>query len=98
MQMIDGSMQPFALTLDKILEHAAKWHPRAEVVTGREGGRIERVGYGDVEKRARKLSAVLRGLDVRKGDRVATLAWNTQAHLEVWYAIMGMGAICHTLN
>ena len=37
MQMIDGAMQPFALTLDKFLEHAAKWHPRAEVVTGRAG-------------------------------------------------------------
>ena len=33
-----------------------------------------------------------------RGDRVATLAWNTQAHVEVWYAIMGMGAVCHTLN
>ncbi len=32
------------------------------------------------------------------GDRVATLAWNTQAHVESWYAIMGMGAVCHTLN
>jgi 3-(methylthio)propionyl---CoA ligase len=98
MQMIDGSMQPYALTLDKILEHAAKWHPRAEVVTGREGGQVDRVGYGDLARRARKVSVVLRGLDVRKGDRVATLAWNTQAHMEVWYAIMGMGAICHTLN
>src|SRR5687767_3807672 len=98
MQMIDGAMQHFALTLDKILEHAAKWHPRAEVVTRREDGRVDRVGYADLEKRARKVSVVLRGLHVRKGDRVATLAWNTQAHLEVWYAIIGMGAICHTLN
>jgi CubicO group peptidase (beta-lactamase class C family) len=37
-------------------------------------------------------------LGVAAGDRVATLAWNTQAHVEVWYAIMGMGAVCHTLN
>jgi hypothetical protein len=28
MQVIDGAMQDFALTLDKFLEHAAKWHPR----------------------------------------------------------------------
>jgi acyl-CoA synthetase (AMP-forming)/AMP-acid ligase II len=34
----------------------------------------------------------------RPGDRVATLAWNSQAHVEAWYAIMGMGAVCHTLN
>ncbi len=32
------------------------------------------------------------------GDRVATLAWNTQAHMEAWFGIMGMGAVCHTLN
>ena len=98
MQMIDGAMQHFALTLDKILEHAAKWHPHAEVVTRRDDGSVDRVGYADLEKRARKVSVVLRGLHVRKGDRVATLAWNTQAHVEVWYAIMGMGAVCHTLN
>ena len=96
--MIDGAMQPFALTLDKFLEHAAKWYPHAEVVTARSGGRVDRIGYADLDRRSRKVSAVLAGFDVQTGDRVATLAWNTQAHLEVWYAIMGMGAVCHTLN
>jgi fatty-acyl-CoA synthase len=98
MQLIDGAMQDYALTLDKILAHAAKWHPHAEVVTRRESGAVDRVGYDELHRRARKVSVVLRGLDVRKGDRVATLAWNTQAHVEAWYAIMGMGAVCHTLN
>jgi fatty-acyl-CoA synthase len=93
-----GAMQDYPLTLDKILEHAAKWHPHSEVVTRRDGGAIERVGYGELLKRSRKASVVLRGMDVRRGDRVATLAWNTQAHVEAWYAIMGMGAVCHTLN
>lgn len=96
--MIDGAMQPFALTLDKFLEHAAKWRPRAEVVTAREGGRVDRVGYADLMDRSLRVSAVFHGLGVRGGDRVATLAWNTQAHVEAWYAIMGMGAVCHTLN
>jgi len=98
MQLNDGAMQDYALTLDRILEHAAKWHPHAEVVTRREGGAIDRVGYDELMRRSRRVSVVLRGLDVRKGDRVATLAWNTQAHVEAWYAIMGMGAVCHTLN
>ena len=39
--MIDGAMQHFALTLDKFLDHAAKWHPRAEVVTGARGRRVD---------------------------------------------------------
>ena len=96
--MIDGEMQPFALTLDKFLEHAAKWYPHAEVVTARAGGHVDRIGYDQLDRRSRKVSAVLAGFDVQTGDRVATLAWNTQAHVEVWYAIMGMGAVCHTLN
>jgi fatty-acyl-CoA synthase len=41
---------------------------------------------------------MLRDFGIGCGDRVATLAWNTQAHVESWYAIMGMGAVCHTLN
>jgi acyl-CoA synthetase (AMP-forming)/AMP-acid ligase II len=96
--MIDGSMQEFALTLDKFLDHAAKWHPRAQVVTGRDDGKTDRVSYADLKIRSLRISAMLRSFGVGFGDRVATLAWNTQAHVETWYAIMGMGAVCHTLN
>ncbi|HEY6643222.1 AMP-binding protein [Povalibacter sp.] len=96
--MIDGAMQEFALTLEKFLDHAAKWHSRAEVVTGREGGRTDRVSYADLRARSLRISAMLRAFGVGLGDRVATLAWNTQAHLEAWYGIVGMGAVCHTLN
>ncbi len=96
--MIDGEMQAFALTLDKFLTHAAKWRPNAQVVTARDGGGTDRVGYAALMARSLRVSAVLQGLGVKTGDRVATLAWNTQAHVEVWYAIMGMGAVCHTLN
>lgn len=98
MPVIDGEMQSFALTLDKFLDHAAKWHPRTEVVTAREGDRAHRIGYADLKERSLRVSMLLAGFGVRPGDRVATLAWNTQAHVEVWYAIMGMGAVCHTLN
>ena len=96
--MTEGSMQPYALTLDKFLEHAAKWHPHAEVVTGREGGRVDRIGYAELCRRARKISVVLESFGIRAGDRVAVLAWNTQAHVEVWYGITGMGAVCHMMN
>ncbi|WP_262692731.1 AMP-binding protein [Kordiimonas aestuarii] len=96
--MTDGAMQPFALTLDKFLDHAAKWHPTTEVVTAREGGPAGRVGYRVLRQRACHISAVLDGLGISQGDHVATLAWNTQAHVEAWYAVMGMGAVCHTLN
>lgn len=98
MPMTDGAMQDFALTLDKFLDHAAKWHPATEVVTALDDGSTRRIGYAELRRRAKRVSAVLAQLGARRGDRIATLAWNTQAHLESWYAIMGMGAVCHTLN
>lgn len=96
--MIDGSMQSFPLTLDRILDHAAKWHPATEVVTALDGGLTVRLGYAALRARARRLSGALTEMGVTAGARVATLAWNTQAHMECWFAIMGMGAVCHTLN
>ncbi|HBK47180.1 MAG TPA: AMP-dependent synthetase [Xanthomonadaceae bacterium] len=93
-----GEMQAFALTLDKFLDHAARWHPEVEVVTAREEGGRDRIGYAGLRQRSRRLSAVFAGLGVVPGQHVATLAWNTQGHMETWFAAMGMGAVCHTLN
>ena len=97
-EMIYGAMQDFPLTLDRFLDHAARWHPRREVVTARGAGHVARIGYAGLRERSRRMSAVLAGFGVGPGEHVATLVWNTQAHLESWYAIMGMGAVCHTLN
>jgi len=96
--VIDGAMQDFPLTLDRIVEHAAKWHPEVQVATAGEGGAIAHASYAELSSRARRISSLLASLGVRQGDRVATLAWNSQAHVESWFAIMGMGAVCHTLN
>ncbi|WP_292263516.1 long-chain-fatty-acid--CoA ligase [Brevundimonas sp.] len=91
-------MQPYALTLDKFLDHAAKWRPDTQIVTAGDDGGRRRIGYAGLRERAVRTSHVLAGLGVGRGDRVATLAWNSQAHVEAWYAIMSMGAVCHTLN
>nr|WP_295235604.1 AMP-binding protein [uncultured Brevundimonas sp.] len=90
-------MQDYALTVDRFLDHGAKWHGDRVVVTG--GGEGDSsIGYGDLRDRANRLSGALIDLGLRPGDRIATLAWNTQHHLEVWYGAMGVGLICHTLN
>ena len=96
--MTGGGMQDYPLTLNRFLDHAAKWHPEAEVVTGCEGEVVGRIGYAALKLRARRVSAALAELGTGFGDHVATLAWNSQAHMEAWYGIMGMGAVCHTLN
>lgn len=91
-------MQPFALTVDKFLDHAAKWHRDSVVVQGEEGRVAARVGYAALRERSNRMSGALRSLGLRFGERVATLAWNTEHHLELYYAAMGAGLVCHTLN
>jgi len=93
-----GLMQDWPLTVDKILDHAAEWHGGREIVGRSVEGPIVRTTYAEVRRRAKRLSNALKGLGVGLGDRVATLAWNSARHMEAWYAIMGVGAVCHTLN
>jgi fatty-acyl-CoA synthase len=95
---VQGLMQDWPLTLDKILDHAAHWAGAREVVSRSVEGPIVRTTYGEIRHRAKRLSNALLSLGVKPGDRVATLAWNTARHIEAWYAIMGIGAVCHTLN
>lgn len=93
-----GLMQDWPLTVDKILDHAKNWHPNREVVTRSVEGPIERTTYGTIHGRAKRVSNALKAWNVQPGDRIATLAWNTADHIETWYGIMGIGAVCHTLN
>ncbi|MBD3833883.1 long-chain-fatty-acid--CoA ligase [Brevundimonas bullata] len=93
-----GLMQDWPLTVDKILDHAKNWHPNREVVTRSVEGPIERTTYGAIHGRAKRVSNALKAWNVQPGDRIATLAWNTADHIEAWYGIMGIGAVCHTLN
>jgi fatty-acyl-CoA synthase len=91
-------MQPYALTLDRLLDHAAKWHRDVEVVTAGSGGAFARIGYARLRERSGRLSGALRSLGLEQGDHLAVLAWNSQAHMECWYGAMGIGIVCHTLN
>ncbi|SPU44666.1 long-chain-fatty-acid--CoA ligase [Brevundimonas diminuta] len=93
-----GMMQDWPLTVDKILDHAKNWHGEREVVTRSVEGPIVRTTYAAIHERARRVSNALLGWEIKPGDRVATLAWNTGNHIETWYGIMGIGAVCHTLN
>src|ERR1700719_2499600 len=93
-----GLMQDWPLLCHRIIEHAALIHGTQEVVTRSVEGPIHRTNYRQIRDRALKVSQVLERDGIKLGDRVATIAWNTWRHLECWYGIMGIGAICHTVN
>jgi fatty-acyl-CoA synthase len=93
-----GLMQNWPLTVDRLLVHANDWHGHREIVSRSVEGPIVRTTYSQLHDRARRVSNALLALGVQPGDRIATLAWNTGRHMEAWYGIMGIGAVCHTLN
>ncbi|MBX9698781.1 MAG: long-chain-fatty-acid--CoA ligase [Acetobacteraceae bacterium] len=95
---MQGLMQRHPLLLSSIITHAARHHGEAEVVSVLEDRGLHRTTYAALEPRARQALAMLRGLGVRLGDRVATLAWNGYRHVELYYGISGLGAVCHTVN
>lgn len=93
-----GLMQDMPLTVDRILDHAAAWHPAREVVTRDAAGRVTRSDYAAVHRLAKRISVALRRDGIGMGDRVATMGWNGDRHLAAWYGAAGIGAVLHTLN
>src|SRR4029453_8323970 len=85
------------MTLQHLLGRMRGLNARAEVVT-LTGEGTERATHGEVSDRVDRLAGALASLGVRDGDRVATFAWNSQRHLEVYMAAPCMGAVLHTLN
>jgi fatty-acyl-CoA synthase len=93
-----GLMQDWPLLCHRVIDHAAINHPERAIVSRSIEGPLHSITYPELRTRALKLAQRLARDGVRKGDRVATLAWNTWRHLEAWYGILGVGAIYHTVN
>ena len=94
-----GLMQEFPLLVHRVVDHAARWHGTRPILSRSVEGPLHRTDYATVNRRARALaSACQRQLGLSLGSVVATMAWNTWRHLEIWYGVMGMGGIVHTLN
>jgi 3-(methylthio)propionyl---CoA ligase len=93
-----GLMQSQGLMISSLLQHAARHHGAAEIVSRTHENTTHRTTWKDVEARSRRLVRVMQRLGVGIQDRVGTLAWNGYRHLEVYYAAPGMQAICHTIN
>ena len=93
-----GLMMQHELMISDLIEHAAKVHGDREIYTRETTGADHRYTWGECARRTRKLANALLAAGVKPGDRVATIAWNNYRHIEIYYAVSGIGAIVHTIN
>ena len=95
---MQGLMMDYPLTLDRIVEHGNRLYGHKTVATKLPDGSWHRYTYAELYRRTKRLANALEGLGVEPGDRVGTFSWNNYQHLELYYAVPGCGAVCHTLN
>ena len=92
-----STMQDAPLLIRDIVRHGQWMYADKSVFTATPQGVVHE-SFGDLATRAERLAAALTRLGVQRDDRVATLMWNNQTHMEVYLAVPSMGAILHTLN
>jgi len=93
-----GQMMTLPLTIPSLIAHAERWHGDTEIVSRLATGAVHRYDWRAAHRRSRALAGALTARGMVAGDRVATLAWNSHRHLEIYYAVSGASAICHTVN
>jgi len=86
------------LLVSSLIEHAGRVHGQQEIVSRTVEGPIHRTTWGEVRNRCKRLAGALEARGIQRSDRIGTLAWNTHRHLEVYFGVSSMGAVCHTLN
>ena len=95
---MNGLMMQQPLLISSMLVHAERHHGDQQVVSRRVEGDLHRESFRELAARARRMANALQALGVTDGERVGTLAWNGHRHMELYYAVSGMGAVLHTLN
>ena len=93
-----GLMMDMPLLLSGFIDYAAEHHGSTEIVARTIEGDIHRYTYAAAHRRAKRLAKALIRLGIKPGERVASLAWNTHRHFEMFYGVTGMGAVLHTVN
>ena len=98
MSVLMGQMMQLPLTVSSLIRHAARHAGDVEIVSRRCEGDLHRSNWAEVEQRSRRFAQALDALGVASGERVATLAWNSHRHVEIYYGVSGSGRVCHTIN
>jgi len=95
---MQGLMMKQELMISDLIEHAGKVHRNREIFSRETNGSDFTYSWSDCAVRVRKLANALKDAGIKKGDRIATIAWNNHRHIEIYYAVSSIGAIVHTIN
>ncbi|MEZ5857014.1 MAG: long-chain-fatty-acid--CoA ligase [Hyphomicrobiaceae bacterium] len=96
--MLKGLMMDQPLLVSSLIDYAAEVHATTPIVSQSVEGGLIRQTFAEARPRIARLANALIKVGVKPGDRIATLAWNTHRHFELYFAISGIGAVCHTIN
>ncbi|PLT32095.1 long-chain fatty acid--CoA ligase [Bacillus sp. V5-8f] len=91
-------MNSFQLNLKTFLERSARYFPENEIISREPDNSLFRYNYAQFNERVQKLGNVLKSLGIKKGDKIASFAWNNHRHLELYFGVPCYGAILHTVN
>jgi fatty-acyl-CoA synthase len=95
---MQGQMMQLPLLISALIRHADTNHGDTEIVSRLAEGGSHRYSYREAHARMRRLARALQRAGIRPGERIGTLAWNTHRHFELYFAVSGSGAVCHTIN
>jgi acyl-CoA synthetase (AMP-forming)/AMP-acid ligase II len=95
---MNGLMMDYQLTLPTLLRRVETFFGGKRVSTRLPDKSWHAYTYADMARRSKQLAVALRQLGLERGDRVATLGWNTHQHLEAYFGIPCGGFVLHTLN
>ena len=98
MPLLKALMQDQPLLISSLIKYAAEYHGQREIITRSADNQIHRASYMGVYQRIKRLANALNEFGVQQGDRIGTMAWNSCRHLEIYYAVSGIGCVCHTVN
>ncbi|MGB0963434.1 MAG: long-chain-fatty-acid--CoA ligase [Mycobacterium sp.] len=93
-----GLMQDRPLMISSLIEHAAVFHADTEIVSRLPEGHVRRTTWSQVCEQSKQVANALAELGIEAGDRVGTLAWNSDRHLALYFGVSGSGAVMHTVN
>jgi len=93
-----GLMQDRPLLISSLIDHAATFHADTEIVSRLPEGHVRRTTWSQVRDQSKQVANALAELGIEPGDRIATLAWNSDRHLALYFGVSGAGAVMHTVN